>query len=302
MTKWLISHIHPLQLTVLANLGMGLGFLVFWFIRNGWPKKNAPLSLSTSFHQSLSTTKKEASFSASEWGWLIGTGVLGGAVAPLLNTTSYQYLPASNVALITSLEGVFTVIIAWLIFKDPTSWRTLLGAVFITVGCSILMMAQVDANGWNWGGLFAMGGCFMWSLDTNIVARLGHKSQVAVMTLKSFISASVLFVVNQWFAIGLDLSPLWIIGVMLMGLIGYGIAYGLFLKALRQIGAAQAGSLIALVPFFGAFLGIWVFHELLTFAFIQALVFVALGTASILMKPRYPAVSDAYKIERLRRE
>jgi drug/metabolite transporter (DMT)-like permease len=120
----------------------------------------------------LQTMRTQANLGGSGWGWLVATGVLGGALAPFLNTSAYQRLPASNVALITSLEGVFTLLMAWWVFKERTSSRTLWGALLITVGCGLLLMAQVDAHGWNVGGLYAMGGCLVWSLDTNVVSRL----------------------------------------------------------------------------------------------------------------------------------
>jgi drug/metabolite transporter (DMT)-like permease len=89
------------------------------------------------------------------------------------------------------------------------------------------------------------------------------------------------------------ISLQWVLIVMLVGLVGYGIAYGFFLKALGKIGAAQAGSLISLVPFFGSTLGIVVFHEPLTLAFVQSLLLVALGTACIVIRPAYPATGKA---------
>jgi hypothetical protein len=63
----------------------------------------------------------------------------------------------------------------------------------------------------------------------------------------------------------------------LLGFVGYGISLALFVRALRQLGAARTGAYFSTAPFAGAALGLALLEETLTWNLAVAAVLMAWG-------------------------
>ena len=55
--------------------------------------------------------------------WLLATVVFGGALGPALLMWGLTETTGSAASLLLTLEGVFTALIAWLIFREPFNRR-----------------------------------------------------------------------------------------------------------------------------------------------------------------------------------
>src|SRR5512143_3507066 len=86
--------------------------------------------------------------------WLAGAVLVGGMVAPVLLLSGIMLIPASSASLLLNLEGVFTALLAWFVFKEHVDRRILLGMVVI-VAAGVLLSWQEGRGGiMPWGGLF----------------------------------------------------------------------------------------------------------------------------------------------------
>ncbi len=66
--------------------------------------------------------------------------------------------PAATAALLLNLEGVFTLAIAWMVFRENVDARIGLGAAAVLAG-AVLLSWQGGVAGFGWGALAIAGAC-----------------------------------------------------------------------------------------------------------------------------------------------
>ncbi len=118
VAKLLGENIHPLVLAGLLYLGAGTGLGIWLLLR--------PSGLSA-----------EASLRRRDLPYLAGAILLGGAAGPALLMTGLQQMSASTASLLLNLEGVFTVAVARLSFREHVPFRILAGMLLIVAGGSL---------------------------------------------------------------------------------------------------------------------------------------------------------------------
>ena len=116
--KLLLRDASPQLLAGLLYLGSGVGLSLVWFIRRGAPRE-APL------------TGRDAP-------WLAGAIAFGGVLGPVLLMTGLAHTPASSASLLFNLEGFFTALIAWSVFRENFDRRIALGMLVIVAGGVVL--------------------------------------------------------------------------------------------------------------------------------------------------------------------
>src|SRR5579872_7226491 len=109
--KYLLGNVDPWLLAGLLYLGSGLGLLIVFIIQF--------------FLNSVSL--KEASLESTDWKWLGGATLSGGIIGPIFLMMGLIKTNASSASLLLNLEMVFTVICAWLFFKEHVSRRIAIG-------------------------------------------------------------------------------------------------------------------------------------------------------------------------------
>jgi len=70
--------------------------------------------------------------------WLAGAVLFGGVLAPLALMAALVRTPASASSLLLNLEGVFTALIAWVVFADNVDRRIAIGMLAIIAGGAAL--------------------------------------------------------------------------------------------------------------------------------------------------------------------
>ena len=70
--------------------------------------------------------------------WLGGVVLAGGVIGPVLLMIGLVHTPASTGSLLLNLEGLATMAIAWLVFREHVHRRLLLGAFAILSGAVVL--------------------------------------------------------------------------------------------------------------------------------------------------------------------
>ncbi len=159
--------------------------------------------------------------------WLAGAVIAGGIAGPVLLMLGLATSAASTASLLLNLEGVFTALIAWFVFRENFDRR-------IAFGMALIVAAA----------------CLAWAIDNNLTRRVSAGDPVTIAAIKGVAAGAVnigiaVFTGSAW-------PPLpQIAAAGLVGLFGYGVSLALFVVALRELGAARTGAYFSVAPFAG---------------------------------------------------
>jgi drug/metabolite transporter (DMT)-like permease len=184
--------------------------------------------------------------------------------------------PASTSSLLLNMEGVFTTLLAWFVFRENYDSRIFAGMLLIIAAGALLSWEQVPKVGIPWGAFAILGACLCWAIDNNFTCRVSASDSVQIAGLKGLVAG----LVNLSLGAGLGFHlPVWsgILSAGVVGLCGYGISLVLFVLALRHLGTARTGAYFSSAPFFGAAISILVLHEAPGLFFWMAAVLMAGG-------------------------
>jgi drug/metabolite transporter (DMT)-like permease len=176
--------------------------------------------------------------------------------------------------LLLNLEGLATLAIAWLVFREYVDRRLLVGAFAILAGAALLSWR--GWGGFDRGAVLIAGACLCWGIDNNLTRKLSFADPVQIAMIKGLVAGMV----NCALALGLG-ADLPGAGTTAMtaavGLLGYGISVALFVLALRHLGAARAGAYFSMAPFVGAVLAVALLGEAVSVQLVVAGALMALG-------------------------
>ena len=217
----------------------------------------------------------EASLKRSDLPWLALVVLTGGAIGPVLLMMGLASTPASAAALLLNLEGLATMTIAWLVFRENVDRRLLTGAFAILAG-AVLISWQGGVGGIGLGALAIAGACLAWGIDNNLTRKLSSADPVQIALIKGLVAGGVNLALAL--TLGARMPPLApLAGAAVVGFFGYGVSLVLFVLGLRYLGAARTGAYFSAAPFIGAVLSLLIFKEPLTARLIAAGGLMALG-------------------------
>ena len=195
--------------------------------------------------------------------WLAAAILFGGAIGPVLLMLGLTHTPASSASLLLNLEGVFTAVIAWVVFHENVDRRIAVGMFAIVVGGLTLSWAGRTEVGRLGGPLAVAGACLCWGIDNNLTQKVSGSDPVQIAMIKGLVAGAV----NLTLAI--LLGSRWpgapfVGAALLVGFLSYGVSLALFVLALRHLGTARTGAYFSLAPFVGAALAIVAWRERVT--------------------------------------
>lgn len=235
-SKALLGSIEPWLLAGLLYLGAGIGLGVVQMLRvRLTPGAEAPLR-------------------RADLPWLALAIFFGGICGPVLLMLGLSLTSASSGALLLNLEGVATLAIAWVVFRENVDRRLFLGAAAILAGAAVLSW---DGEGLALepGALLIGAACLAWGIDNNLTRKIAAADPVAIATIKGLAAGTVNTALA--FAAGANLPGLPVIAAgAATGFFGIGVSLVLFMLALRHLGTARTGAYYALAPFIGAILAL----------------------------------------------
>lgn len=217
----------------------------------------------------------EAPLRRSDIPWLCLVVLSGGVIGPLLLMIGLATTAASTAALLLNLEGLATMAIAWLAFRENVDRRLLIGAVAILAG-ALLLSWQDGPAGIGIGSLAIAGACLAWGIDNNLTRKLSAADPVQIALIKGLVAGAVNLTLAL--ALGAQLpASSGLAGAAVVGFFGYGISLVLFVLGLRHLGAARTGAYFSTAPFLGALLAVLVFGEPVTARLLAAGILMAIG-------------------------
>jgi drug/metabolite transporter (DMT)-like permease len=259
--KLLLANYQPALLAGTMYLASGLGLGIYSLLQFFALEKHA----------------REATIKFSELPWLLGVIAIGGVAGPLLLMFGLKSSSASSASLLLNLEGAFTALIAWFAFKENFDRRLLLGMLALLGGGLLLSFDPVaNYTTISLGSLAVIGACLCWAIDNNLTRRLSGANPVHIAAIKGcaagVINCGGALLLGATFP-GLDSVAM----AAAVGLLGYGISLTLYIRSLRDLGAARATAYFAIAPFIGASVSIFCLKEPSSLNFWLASAFMALG-------------------------
>jgi drug/metabolite transporter (DMT)-like permease len=258
-SKILLGKTEPVMLAGLLYLGSGIGLTI-------WSR----------FRSQSKAGTGEAQLKRSDFSWLAGAILAGGIIGPVLLMVGLAITPASSASLLLNLEGVFTAVLAWFVFKENFDRRIALGMAAITLGGLLLSWGGRLEVGVPWGALAIAGACLAWGIDNNLTRRVSAGDPVQIAAIKGLVAGAVNFTIAL--AIGAHVPVFSTVTMAaLLGFFGYGVSLTLFVLALRHIGTARTGAYFSLAPFVGALISVLILRDSLTMQFLIAAVLMGIG-------------------------
>ncbi|MFZ0529731.1 MAG: DMT family transporter [Propionicimonas sp.] len=186
---------------------------------------------------------------------LAGAVLFGGVVAPVLLMVGLTQLPATGASLLLNAEGVFTALIAWIVFRENVDRWVGLGMVAIVAGAVVLVVPMGVEFGSGWAGLAVLGACLGWAIDNNLTRRVSLTDATWLAAVKGLVAGptnlALALLGGSSFPAARSIAAA--AGV---GFLAYGVSLVLFIVALRHLGTARAGAYFSVAPFFGALLAV----------------------------------------------
>jgi drug/metabolite transporter (DMT)-like permease len=258
--KLLLGTLDPWMLAGLLYLGSGLGLGALWIGR-----------------YFIGSALAEAPLRRPDIPWLAAIVLAGGVISPVLLMVGLTLTPASTAALLLNLEGLATMGIAWLVFREHVDRRLLLGAFAILGGAILLSWGGWDSGtGVGWGALAIAGACLFWGIDNNLTRKLSAADPVQIAAVKGLVAGAVNLALSLLQGSAMPPASV-LLGAGLVGLAGYGFSLVLFVLALRHLGTGRTGAYFSTAPFVGAVLAIAMLGDPVTLSLIAAAALMGVG-------------------------
>ena len=183
------------------------------------------------------------------------TATIGAGRAPIMFFTGLKLTTATDTALLSNGETVFSILFALLFFKERLR-RVGYGAVaLILVGVFIVTTNfHFDSRlmQFNSGNILVITATALWGLDNNISKIITRHMDISkLVQLKSLIGGGISFVAVVIIGIPFNIERSQIIPIILVGVFGFAISLYLYLHSIRRIGVVKASSLLSLSAVFG---------------------------------------------------
>ena len=201
-------------------------------------------------------------------------------VAPILLMHGLKISTSANATLLNNFEIVATSLIALIVFKEVIS-KKLWGAIaLVTLASVILTFEGTGSFSFNIGSLMVLGAATCWGFENNCTRMLSHKSSEQIVIIKGIFSGLGALIVA--FLVGEQIPQfIYIIAVMVLGFVSYGLSINFYIMAQAQFGAAKTSAYYSIAPFLGVAFSLLMLGERPGVQFYIALVVVLIGTILI---------------------
>ncbi|MBN9317020.1 MAG: DMT family transporter [Devosia sp.] len=258
LSKLLLGAVNPWMLAGILYLGAGVGLSFFHVLRRavGLPIVEAPLA-------------------RQDFPWLAAVVLFGGVIGPLLLMFGLSLTSASTGSLLLNLEGLATMAIAWLVFRENVDRRLLLGALAILSGAVLLTWSGQSVR-FDAGAVLIAGACLAWGIDNNLTRKLSSADPVQIAMIKGLVAGAV----NLGLALATGAivpSAGFLLAGGVVGFFGIGVSLVMFMLGLRHLGTARTGAYFSLAPFIGAALALVLLGEPVTPSLLGAAALMAFG-------------------------
>lgn len=259
VSKMIMVFVEPTMMAAFLYLGAGIGLFLYGMIEKASGKGKKRDSL----------TRKELPYTIAM--------ILLDIAAPILLMLGITMTNAANVSLLNNFEIVATSIIALVIFKEIISKRLWIAIALVTIASVILSFEGEGAFVFNIGSLFVLGACLCWGFENNCTRMMSSKSSIEIVVLKGTFSGLGSLIIALF--IGEKIPELcYLLGVLLLGFVSYGLSIHFYVTAQKDLGAAKTSAYYAIAPFLGVTFSMVLLGELPGIQFYVALLIMGIST------------------------
>jgi len=214
-------------------------------------------------------------------------GVLTFCVAPMLQLVGVDKSRATDSSLITALEPLAAIVLAWVFLGERLGWLNGLSFAIALAGFFLLSGLSVDSRAT--GNLLILGSCVLEGaysvLGRKLLAKYGliplFGSTLLVGVL-ALLTSVIILAGNDWAGFGFGrrlIEASWSTwgAVLWVGPIGTCAAYFFWLTALNEVPVASVAVTLFIQPLLGALWGHWLMHDVLTSTQALGAVFIVLS-------------------------
>lgn len=237
LSKILLQFVQPTMMAAFLYLGAGVGLLFYGVL----------------------TKEKGERLTKAELPYTLGMIVLDIA-APILLMLGLQHTNSANASLLNNFEIVATSLIAFFAFREMLSKRLIVAIALVTAASITLSFEGAGSFRFHGGSLLVLAAACCWGLENNCTRMLSNKSSVQVTTIKGIFSGLGSLAVALILGEGIP-GPAWILGVMVLGFVAYGLSINFYIKAQKNLGAAKTSAYYSVAPFLGVFFGVLLLGE-----------------------------------------
>jgi len=261
LSKLLMNEIKPTLMAGLLYSGAGIG-------------------IGTLFLINFRNIKKEDLLCENDLIYVIGMIFLD-IVAPIMLMFGLKSCTSGNASLLNNFEIVATSIIALFLFKEHISKKLWIAITFIVISSGILTF-DASSLDFSYGSLLVLGAATCWGLENNCTTKISSKNTYEIVTIKGLCCGIGSLIIG--FCIGERFEKyIYIVYVLLLGFVAYGLSIFFYIKSQNKIGAAKTSAFYAVNPFVAVILSFIIYQELPMWNFYVALGFMVVGTIFIVM-------------------
>lgn len=237
LSKVLLGFVQPTMMAAFLYLGAGVGLYLYGKITN---------------EQGEKLTKAELPYT-------VGMIVLDIA-APILLMLGLGRTNSANASLLNNFEIVATSLIAFLAFREKLSKWLATAIVLVTAASVALSYEGAGSFRFNTGSLLVLAAACCWGLENNCTRMLSNKSSVQITTIKGIFSGLGSLIVAL--IVGENIPQvIWILAVLVLGFVAYGLSINFYIKAQKELGAAKTSAYYSVAPFLGVLFGVFLLGE-----------------------------------------
>ena len=262
LSKILLKDVQATMMAAFLYLGAGMGMAIYSLLNKAIAREQKKEAL----------TKKELPYTVAM--------VVLDIIAPILLMFGISKTNSANVSLLNNFEIVATSLIALVIFKEVISKKLWLAIGLVTIASAILSFEGDGAFVFNNGSLFVLGASICWGFENNCTKMISNKSSEEIVIIKGCFSGLGSFIVAL--ILGETIPSLkWILVVLLLGFVAYGLSINFYIMAQKELGAAKTSAYYSIAPFLGVAFSLILLRERPAFQFYLALAIMVASTLII---------------------
>ena len=272
LSKILLQHVSPTMMAAFLYLGAGIGLFIYG-------------KITKEQEHSESLTKAELPYT-------IGM-ILLDIAAPILLMLGLGSTNSANASLLNNFEIVATSCIAFLIFKETLSQKLTFAIILVTIASITLSFEGKGSFQFNTGSLLVLAASCCWGLENNCTRMLSSKSSVQITTIKGLFSGLGSLIVAL--IVGENIPEIiWMIAVLILGFVAYGLSINFYIKAQKHLGAAKTSAYYSVAPFLGVFFGIVLLNETPCIQFYIGLIIMIIAIVLMIKDTIEQKIEEAY--------
>jgi drug/metabolite transporter (DMT)-like permease len=183
------------------------------------------------------------------------TAIIGAVIAPTIFFIGLKQTTASDTAVLSNGETVFSILFAILLFKEKIGSIESVGIGLVLIGVFVVttdLHFDTSLIKFNYGDILVIGATALWGLDNNISKIITRHIQVSkLIQLKSLIGGSISLLLVFLIGMPIKIHYSQIIPIILLGVFGFAFSLYLYLHGIKRIGVVKTSTLYSLSAMFG---------------------------------------------------